>query len=74
MLLGKTLLVRLTRSHLGDLLRHPMLGYKVGILAPAGPLSKSVGLRVDKRHVLHNGPLECRLLEFSISEEAPQVY
>jgi len=61
-------------GHLGDLLRNRMLGYGVGVLAPAGPLSKSIGLRTDKRHVLHNGPLDCRYLELSISTEAPQRY
>lgn len=56
---------------LGDQLRQHMLGYSAGVLAPMGPLSKSVGLRTSHRHVLHNGPLDCRFLTFEISTEAP---
>ena len=59
-------------TQLGDLLRRRMLGWSAGILTPAGPLSKRVGLRTQRRHVLFNGPLECRLLTFDISTEAPQ--
>jgi 23S rRNA (guanine2445-N2)-methyltransferase / 23S rRNA (guanine2069-N7)-methyltransferase len=59
---------------LGDLLRQRMLGYSAGILAPVGPLSKAIGLRTDQRHILHNGPLECRFLTLEISQEAPRVY
>ena len=32
---------------------------------------KKIGLRAARRHVLFNGPLECRLLEFPIAAEAP---
>jgi len=58
-------------GQLGDLLRQRMLGYSAGVLAPMGPLSKAVGLRTSHRHILHNGPLECRFLTFDISEHAP---
>jgi len=57
---------------LGDRLRWHMLGWSVGVLVPAGPLSKRIGLRTDRRHILFNGPLECRLLTFDISDQAPR--
>jgi 23S rRNA (guanine2445-N2)-methyltransferase / 23S rRNA (guanine2069-N7)-methyltransferase len=57
---------------LGDLLRRRMLGWSAGVLVPAGPLSKKIGLRTSNRHILFNGPLECRLLTFAISELAPR--
>ena len=56
---------------LGDALRWEMLGWSAYVLAPAGPLSHAVGLRTRQRHILHNGPLECRLLVFDIHPEAP---
>lgn len=56
---------------LGDALRWEMLGWSAHVLAPAGPLSHAVGLRSQQRHILHNGPLECRLLSFEIHPEAP---
>jgi 23S rRNA (guanine2445-N2)-methyltransferase / 23S rRNA (guanine2069-N7)-methyltransferase len=57
---------------LGDALRQRMLGWDAFVLAPVGPLAKSLGLRVGARHILFNGPLECRLLEVGISTTAPR--
>ena len=71
--MGEGDLVGLYR-YLGDVLRQRMLGYTAGVFSPAGPLSKSVGLRSSHRHVLHNGPLDCRLLIFEISPHAPQSH
>ena len=57
---------------LGDALRQQMLGWDAFVLAPLGPLAKSLGLRTRARHVLFNGPIECRLLEVGISTTRPQ--
>ena len=59
---------------IGDVLRQRMLGYSAGVLAPMGPLSRSVGLRTSQRHILHNGPLECRFLTFEIADQAPERF
>jgi 23S rRNA (guanine2445-N2)-methyltransferase / 23S rRNA (guanine2069-N7)-methyltransferase len=57
---------------IGDVLRHQMLGWDAYVLAPMGVLSKSVGLKVRRRHEVFNGPLECRLLEIGIDSRAPK--
>lgn len=57
---------------LGDILRRRLLGWHALVLAPAGPLSKELGLRPRARHVVFNGPLECRLLDVAISPTAPR--
>ncbi len=59
-------------QQLGDVLRQRMLGWTAFVFTSAGRLSKSVGLRTSQRLILHNGPLECRLLAFAISERAPE--
>ncbi len=59
-------------GELGNVLRRHMLGWEAWILAPAGPLSRSVGLKTTRRHPLFNGPLECRLLQFEIDKTAPR--
>lgn len=59
-------------TQLGDVLRRQMLGWSAGVLVPAGKRSKQIGLRSSRRHVLFNGPLECRLLTFDISPDAPK--
>lgn len=57
---------------LGDVLRQHMLGWSAGVLVPADRRSRQIGLRTTHRHLVHNGPLECRLLTFEISTEAPR--
>jgi 23S rRNA (guanine2445-N2)-methyltransferase / 23S rRNA (guanine2069-N7)-methyltransferase len=59
-------------ENLGDLMRRRLLGWSAGVLVQAGPHSKQIGLRTSRRHILFNGPLECRLLTFDISPNAPQ--
>jgi 23S rRNA (guanine2445-N2)-methyltransferase / 23S rRNA (guanine2069-N7)-methyltransferase len=59
-------------GELGNVLRRQMLGWEAWILAPMGPLSRSVGLKTSRRHPLYNGPLECRLLQFEINRTAPK--
>ena len=61
-------------GHLGDMLRQRMLGWDAFVFTRAGVLSKSVGLRSERRHILHNGPLECRLLQFAIASEPPKRF
>ncbi len=56
---------------LGNTLRQQMLGWDAFILAPMGRVSHSLGLKPRARHLVFNGPRECRLLEVAISETAP---
>jgi len=52
---------------LGDVLRRRFLAW-TGYILTTPALAKRVGLKPKRRHVLHNGPLECRFLEIPISE------
>ncbi len=59
-------LVPLYRN-LGDMLRQRFLGWNAFVLVDKGPLIGRIGLKPARRHVLFNGPIECRLLEIPIS-------
>jgi 23S rRNA (guanine2445-N2)-methyltransferase / 23S rRNA (guanine2069-N7)-methyltransferase len=52
---------------IGDILRRRFLSWTAFLLTTP-ELAKYVGLRPKRRHVLHNGPLECRFLEIPISD------
>jgi len=54
---------------IGDMLRHRFLGWTGWVLADKGPLIGKIGLKPKRRHVLFNGPIECRLLQIPISSE-----
>jgi 23S rRNA (guanine2445-N2)-methyltransferase / 23S rRNA (guanine2069-N7)-methyltransferase len=51
---------------IGDLFKQRFAGWKGFILTGSPELAKSVGLRASRRHVLFNGPIECRLLEYEL--------
>lgn len=53
-------------GRIGDLFKQKFKGWKGFILTGSPELAKSVGLRASRRHVLFNGPIECRLLEFEL--------
>jgi 23S rRNA (guanine2445-N2)-methyltransferase / 23S rRNA (guanine2069-N7)-methyltransferase len=55
---------------LGSVLRERFLGWRAAVFTGNPELGKHMGLRARRRHSLYNGPLECRLLHFVISEEA----
>ena len=52
---------------LGDVLRRRFPGWTAWILSGNRALDKRLGLRPARRRVLHNGPLECRLLEVPVA-------
>ncbi len=56
-------------KEIGNMLRHRFLGWTGFVLADKGPLIGRIGLKPKRRHVLFNGPIECRLLEIPISSE-----
>jgi 23S rRNA (guanine2445-N2)-methyltransferase / 23S rRNA (guanine2069-N7)-methyltransferase len=53
---------------LGDVLKRRFPGWRAWVFTGNPALAKRIGLRPASRHVLHNGPIECRLLEIPISE------
>jgi len=55
---------------LGDVLRRKFTGWTGYVLTGNVGLSRRIGLRAARRHVLYNGAIECRLLVFPISSVA----
>ncbi len=51
---------------LGDVLRRRFPGWTAWVLSGNRSLDKRLGLRPAHRIVLHNGPIECRLLEIPV--------
>jgi 23S rRNA (guanine2445-N2)-methyltransferase / 23S rRNA (guanine2069-N7)-methyltransferase len=54
---------------LGDVLRHRFMSWRAFVLTGDRALAAAIGLRAVRRHVLYNGAIECRLLEFPIASE-----
>jgi len=58
---------------LGDRLRTQFVGWRAAIITSDDELGHALGLRAQKRYVLFNGALECRLLVFDLAvEERPR--
>jgi 23S rRNA (guanine2445-N2)-methyltransferase / 23S rRNA (guanine2069-N7)-methyltransferase len=57
---------------LGDVLKRRFPGWVAWVLSGNPALVKRIGLKASSRHVLHNGPIECRLLEIPVAQ-APAV-
>jgi len=53
---------------LGDVLKRRFPGWTAWVLCGEPALAKRIGLKPASRHVLFNGPIECRLIEIPISE------
>jgi 23S rRNA (guanine2445-N2)-methyltransferase / 23S rRNA (guanine2069-N7)-methyltransferase len=56
----------------GDRLRQAFSGWHAAVIVSDDELGHALGLRADKRYVLYNGAIECRLLVFDLVEEAPR--
>ena len=52
---------------LGDILRRRFMGWTAYVLTGNPALGRRIGLRTARKHILYNGPIECRLLVFPIS-------
>lgn len=55
-------------AEMGDVLRRHFLGWQAFVFSGNPELFRRIGLRATRRTPLWNGPLECRLLQFPISE------
>jgi putative N6-adenine-specific DNA methylase len=51
---------------IGDLLKKHFTGYTAFVFTGDLELAKQVGLKAARRHVLFNGPIECRLLRYEL--------
>ncbi|MEO7430953.1 MAG: bifunctional 23S rRNA (guanine(2069)-N(7))-methyltransferase RlmK/23S rRNA (guanine(2445)-N(2))-methyltransferase RlmL [Dokdonella sp.] len=56
----------------GQRLRTEFPGWRAGVIISDDELGHLLGLRADKRYVLYNGALECRLLTFDLTPVAPR--
>ncbi len=56
-------------AQLGDRLKTRFPGWRAALFTGNPELGKRMGLRAVKTNVFHNGPLECRLLQFRIEPE-----
>ena len=56
-------------AQLGDRLKTRFAGWRAALFAGNPEQGKRMGLRAVKTNVFHNGPLECRLLQFQIAPE-----
>jgi 23S rRNA (guanine2445-N2)-methyltransferase / 23S rRNA (guanine2069-N7)-methyltransferase len=51
---------------LGSVLREPFDGWQAAVLVEDQALGRRIGLRATKIHALYNGPIECKLLHFTV--------
>lgn len=58
---------------IGDVLRRRFPGWTGYVFTGNPDLAATIDLRPRRRHVLFNGPIECRLLELPISQQAVQA-
>ncbi len=56
----------------GDRLRSEFSNWRAAVIVSDDELGHALGLRAEKRYVLFNGALECRLLMFNLAPEAPR--
>jgi 23S rRNA (guanine2445-N2)-methyltransferase / 23S rRNA (guanine2069-N7)-methyltransferase len=57
---------------IGDTLKQRFKGWSGFVFTGNLELAKSIGLHVTRRHVLYNGPIECRLLAIPIEPPKPE--
>jgi 23S rRNA (guanine2445-N2)-methyltransferase / 23S rRNA (guanine2069-N7)-methyltransferase len=53
---------------LGERMRSEFAGWHASVITSSPELGKAIGLRAEKMYQLYNGALECRLLNFDLSE------
>lgn len=51
---------------LGDHWKHAYKGHRAALFTGNLPMLKVVGLKTSKKHILHNGDIECRVAEYSL--------
>lgn len=53
-------------DQLGDRMKKGYPGWRAGVLTASPVFAKAIGLKPDRKHVLFNGALECRLLTYTL--------
>jgi len=64
----------MTKLHreLGDRLRQSFLGWDGWVLCGRKELMHAIGLKTAAKHIVYNGPLECRFVHLPIALQAPK--
>ncbi len=57
-------------TRLGQALIATFSGWRAAILTGNPDLAKALGLRVERKHTLYNGPIACKLLHFHLGPDA----
>ena len=65
--------LKLVYRGLGESLRSEFKDWRAAVIVSDDELGHQLGLRADKRYVLYNGAIECRLLVFDLAAEAPRA-
>ncbi len=64
--LGETEALKPLYKQLGDTFKNTYKNWNGYIFTGSQELSKVIGLKAARRHVLFNGPIECRLLQYQL--------
>ncbi len=70
--LGNIEQARVLYRILGERLRDAFSGWRASVLVADPQAAHDLGLRVDRRHQLYNGAIECSLLHFDIHPRSAQ--
>ncbi len=65
--------LELLQEQLGNQLRRRFLGWRAFVLVGDSHFGAALGLKPARRHVVFNGPIECRFLELPISDKPVAV-
>jgi 23S rRNA (guanine2445-N2)-methyltransferase / 23S rRNA (guanine2069-N7)-methyltransferase len=70
--IGETEAMVPIHRELGDRLRKSFLGWDAWVLCGRRELMHALGLKTARRHIVHNGPLECRFVHLPIAPTPPK--
>jgi 23S rRNA (guanine2445-N2)-methyltransferase / 23S rRNA (guanine2069-N7)-methyltransferase len=56
---------------LGEKLSTEFAGWRASVITSEADLGRAIGLRAEKKYALYNGAIECQLLNFDLTVQAP---
>jgi 23S rRNA (guanine2445-N2)-methyltransferase / 23S rRNA (guanine2069-N7)-methyltransferase len=71
--LGDAEALRTTYAELGRTLLESHAGWEAAVFTGNPPLARDLGLDAYRSHTLYNGPIECRLLRFRLTQASVPV-
>lgn len=63
---GEEIKLKALYQGMGDHWKHEFKGHRAALFTGNLEMLKVVGLKTSKRHILHNGDIECRLAEYDL--------